>query len=101
MYCQMFWFCTARGSSTWFSLEGPTKVKARKSFLFTKEFPCCENNAAFSAAALLGLSSKELGLLTALIACLLRREHKRTVSPSWAQKMLQKNNLPHPPKCVS
>ena len=35
--------CTARGSSTRFSLVGPTKVKACKSFLFTVKFPCIEN----------------------------------------------------------
>ena len=34
---------TARGSSSGFSLVGPTKVKARKSFLFTEGFPEVEN----------------------------------------------------------
>ena len=49
--------------------------------------------AAFSAAALHGL--------TARIASLIRRERKRAVNPSRAQKMLQKNTLPYPPKCLS
>ena len=35
---------TARGSSSGFSLVGPTKVKARKSFLFTEGFLKVENN---------------------------------------------------------
>ena len=33
----------ARGSYSKFSLVGPTKVKARKSFLLTEKFPCIEN----------------------------------------------------------
>ena len=35
--------CTTSGSCTWFSLVGPTRVKAGKSFLFTEKFPCIEN----------------------------------------------------------
>ena len=35
---------TARGSSTGLSLVGPTKVKARKSFLFTEDSLKVENN---------------------------------------------------------
>ena len=32
-----------RGSSIRFSLVGPAKVKAGKSFLFTENLPCIEN----------------------------------------------------------
>ena len=41
-----FWLsrcCAARGSSTRFSLVGPTKVKACESFLFTENLLCIEN----------------------------------------------------------
>ena len=34
---------TARGSGSRFSLQGPTKVKAHKSFLFTESSPKVEN----------------------------------------------------------
>ena len=39
--------CTARRLDTGFSLIAQTKVKARKSFLFTEKFPCIENNENF------------------------------------------------------
>ena len=35
LYSRLFWCSTAKGSSALLSLVGPTKVKARKSFLFT------------------------------------------------------------------
>ena len=35
--------CTAWGTITRLLLVGPTKVKARKSFLFTEKFQCIEN----------------------------------------------------------
>ena len=35
-------FITARGNSTGFSLVSPTKVLARKAFLFTEKFPFIE-----------------------------------------------------------
>ena len=38
---------TARGSSTGFSLVGPAKVKACKSFLFTEGTPKVENKEHF------------------------------------------------------
>ena len=34
--------CTARGSSTRFTLVGSTKLKAHKSFPFTEKLPCIE-----------------------------------------------------------
>ena len=40
IHCQLLRCCTARGSITRFSLVGPTKVEACKSFLFTEKFPC-------------------------------------------------------------
>ena len=40
IYKQLSRCCTARGSSTRFSLLGPTKIKGYKSFLFTEKFPC-------------------------------------------------------------
>ena len=43
MYSRLSRCCTAGESSTRCSLLSPTKVKARKSFLFTKKFPCIEN----------------------------------------------------------
>ena len=43
MYSQLLRGRTASRSNTGFSLVGPTKVKARKSLLFTKKFRCTEN----------------------------------------------------------
>ena len=43
IYCQWSRCCTAKGFNTGFSLVGPTKVKAHKSFLFTEKFPCIED----------------------------------------------------------
>ena len=36
IYSQLWRCSTARGSNSWLSLGGPTKVKAKKSFLFTE-----------------------------------------------------------------
>ena len=44
MFSQLSRCCTAKGSKTGLSLVGPTKVKARKSFLFTEGFLKVENN---------------------------------------------------------
>ena len=43
MFCQLSRCSTARGSSTGWSQVGPTKVKARKSFLFIEGSPEVEN----------------------------------------------------------
>ena len=47
IHSQLWRCCTTRGSSTRFSVVGPTKVKAFKSFLFTEKFCCIENNDVF------------------------------------------------------
>ena len=44
MFSQLSRCSTAKGSKTGLSLVGPTKVKARKSFLFNEGFLKVENN---------------------------------------------------------
>ena len=43
IYIQLSRCCTARRASTRFSLVGPTKVQACKSFLFSEKFSSIEN----------------------------------------------------------
>ena len=43
MYSRLLSLCTVRGFVTRFSLVGPTRVKACKSFLITEKFPFIEN----------------------------------------------------------
>ena len=45
--CWLVSCCTARGSSTRFSLLSNTKVEAPKYFLFTEKFLCIENKEHF------------------------------------------------------
>ena len=59
---------TTRGPSTGLSLVGPTKVKARKSFLFTEGLLKVENNKSLrmerSLVKLLGLVKTMTNLVT-------------------------------------
>ena len=62
---------TARGSSTGFSLVGPTNVKACKSYLFTEGSPEVENKEhLFDFVVTLSLSNHNKGTLFYLLKVL-------------------------------